>query len=174
MPRRIRHQWWFTGNGPSAGVQASYNFTDKVGLTLRVDNGLFQGPVDNNEGKAFRVDAGMTATVSSIHINGWFGQHNKLSGARWILQRLWGRQLDAEIERWVYVGDSTNDQLMFEAFPLSVGVANLRRFAAVLQTWPAWITEGERGVGFAEVARRVLATRQEIAPSPTVHPPAPR
>ena len=123
---------------------------------------------------ALMVDAGMTATVSSIHINGWFGQHNKLSGARWILQRLWGRQLDAEIERWVYVGDSTNDQLMFEAFPLSVGVANLRRFAAVLQTWPAWITEGERGVGFAEVARRVLATRQEIAPSPTVHPPAPR
>ena len=47
------NQWWFTGNGPSAGVQASYNFTDKVGLTLRVDNGLFQGPVDNNEGKAF-------------------------------------------------------------------------------------------------------------------------
>lgn len=47
------NQWWFTGNGPSAGVQATYNFTDKVGLTLRVDNGLFQGPVDNNEGKNF-------------------------------------------------------------------------------------------------------------------------
>ncbi|HTD66186.1 MAG TPA: outer membrane beta-barrel protein [Candidatus Limnocylindria bacterium] len=47
------NQWWFTGNGPSAGVQATYNFTDKVGLTARVDNGLFQGPVDNNEGKAF-------------------------------------------------------------------------------------------------------------------------
>jgi len=47
------NQWWFTGNGPSAGVQATYNFTDKVGLTLRVDNGLFQGPVDNNDGKAF-------------------------------------------------------------------------------------------------------------------------
>lgn len=47
------NQWWFTGNGPSAGAQGSYNFTDKVGLTLRVDNGLFQGPVDNNGGKAF-------------------------------------------------------------------------------------------------------------------------
>lgn len=47
------NQWWFTGNGPSAGVQGTYNFTDKVGLTLRVDNGLFQGPVDNNDGKAF-------------------------------------------------------------------------------------------------------------------------
>ena len=46
------NQWWFTGNGPSAGVQATYNFTECVGLTLRVDNGLFQGPVDNNSGKA--------------------------------------------------------------------------------------------------------------------------
>ncbi len=47
------NQWWFTGNGPSAGVQASYNFTDKVALTGRIDNGLFQGPVDNNDGKAY-------------------------------------------------------------------------------------------------------------------------
>ena len=103
--------------------------------------------------------AGMTATVSSIHINGWYGQHTKLSGARWMLQRLFGRALDAEIERWVYVGDSTNDQLMFGHFPLSVGVANLRRFAEQLHTWPAYITEGERGAGFAEVARALLAVR---------------
>jgi HAD superfamily hydrolase (TIGR01484 family) len=102
---------------------------------------------------------GMTATVSSIHINGWFGSHDKLSGARWIVQRLYGTRLDNERERWVYVGDSTNDQLMFAHFPLSVGVANLRRFAAELHTWPAYMTQGERGAGFAEVARRVLSAR---------------
>ncbi|HEY6135253.1 MAG TPA: HAD-IIB family hydrolase [Rubrivivax sp.] len=102
---------------------------------------------------------GMSATVSSIHINGWFGDHTKLSGARWMLRRLFGRDLDAELERWVYVGDSTNDQLMFGHCPLSVGVANLRRFADQLQTWPAYITEGERGAGFAEVAQAVLAAR---------------
>ena len=99
---------------------------------------------------------GMNATVSSIHINGWFGEHTKLSGARWMLQRLFGRKLDSEIERWVYVGDSTNDQAMFSHFPLSVGVANLRDFAEQLHTWPAYITEGERGAGFAEVAARLL------------------
>jgi hypothetical protein len=60
--------------------------------------------------------AGMNATVSSIHINGWFGAHNKLEGARWIVRQLWGRALDAEMDRWVYVGDSTNDQLMFQHF----------------------------------------------------------
>ena len=100
---------------------------------------------------------GMNATVSSIHINGWYGDHTKLSGARWMLQRLFGRALGREVERWVYVGDSTNDQAMFGHFPLSVGVANLRRFADQLHTWPTYITQGQRGVGFAEVAARLLA-----------------
>jgi len=102
---------------------------------------------------------GMTASVSSIHVNGWFGTHDKLSGARWMVQRLFGRQLDAERARWVYVGDSTNDQAMFGYFPLSVGVANLLDFASQLQTWPAFITRGERGAGFAEVAQRVIRAR---------------
>ena len=103
--------------------------------------------------------AGMNATVSSIHINGWFGNHDKFSGAAWMLQRLWGRDLGAELDRWAYVGDSTNDQTMFARFPHSVGVANLRRFAQELHTWPAWITQAERGEGFAEVARALLAAR---------------
>jgi HAD superfamily hydrolase (TIGR01484 family) len=106
---------------------------------------------------ALMREEGMSATVSSIHINGWFGAHDKLSGARWMLQRLFGRTLDAERSRWVYVGDSTNDQAMFGNFPLSVGVANLRDFAAQLHTWPAFITEHARGAGFAEVAERVCA-----------------
>lgn len=102
---------------------------------------------------------GMNATVSSIHINGWFGAHNKLEGARWIVRELFGRDLAAEMENWVYVGDSTNDQLMFEAFAHSVGVANIRRFEADLSHKPRYITEGERGAGFAEVAAALLVAR---------------
>src|SRR5262249_49929455 len=74
---------------------------------------------------ALMQSEGMNATVSSIHVNGWFGEHNKLSGARWIVQRLLGRDVEAEREHWIYVGDSTNDQLLFAHFALSVGVANL-------------------------------------------------
>jgi HAD superfamily hydrolase (TIGR01484 family) len=99
---------------------------------------------------------GMTATVSSIHINGWFGQHSKLSGARWIVRELWGRELDAEIDRWVYVGDSTNDQVMFAHFAHSIGVANIRRFEAQLSHPPRYITPGERGAGFAQVVQHLL------------------
>ena len=103
--------------------------------------------------------AGMNATVSSIHINAWFGEHNKLSGARWIVQELFGRDLEAELHRWVYVGDSTNDQLMFKHFENSMGVANIRRFEAELSHAPRFITPSERGAGFAEVAQRLLAGR---------------
>ena len=102
---------------------------------------------------------GMHATVSSIHINGWFGAHNKLEGARWAVRTLYGRDLDAELDAWVFVGDSTNDQLMFETFPNSVGVANVRRFQAQLTHLPRYITQAERGAGFAEVAAAVLAER---------------
>lgn len=102
---------------------------------------------------------GMNATVSSIHINGWYGGHDKLAGARWIVRELWGRDLDAEIDRWVYVGDSTNDQLMFQRFPHSVGVANIARFVPQLQHRPRYVTGAERGAGFAQVARAVLGAR---------------
>ena len=103
--------------------------------------------------------AGMTATVSSIHINGWFGAHNKLEGARWIVRELFGRDLDTEMDSWVYVGDSTNDQVMFEHFPHSVGVANIARFVPQLTHLPRFVTQGERGAGFAELAQVILSTR---------------
>jgi HAD superfamily hydrolase (TIGR01484 family) len=99
---------------------------------------------------------GMHATVSSIHINAWFGQHNKLQGARWIVRRLLGRNLDAELHRWVYIGDSTNDQLMFEAFTHSVGVANIARFVPQLSHLPRYLTQGERGAGFAQFSAALL------------------
>jgi HAD superfamily hydrolase (TIGR01484 family) len=102
---------------------------------------------------------GMHATVSSIHINGWFGEHDKWVGACWIVQALLGRDLAAERGLWAYVGDSTNDQRMFQALPHSIGVANVRRFEAQMACKPAYITQNERGAGFAEVVATVLAAR---------------
>lgn len=125
---------------------------------IAIDHSEFAqlSPVQIAQVVALMQREGMTATVSSIHINGWFGEHNKLAGARWIVRELFHRDLDAEIERWVYVGDSTNDQIMFEHFPHSVGVANIRRFEAELAHPPRYVTQGERGAGFAELARAIL------------------
>ncbi|WP_225780838.1 HAD-IIB family hydrolase [Xenophilus sp. Marseille-Q4582] len=102
---------------------------------------------------------GLHATVSSIHINGWYGDHNKREGARWIVRELWGRDLDAEMDRWAYVGDSTNDQLMFQAFRHSIGVANIARFLPHLAHRPTYVAPGERGAGFVQVAQAILAAR---------------
>jgi HAD superfamily hydrolase (TIGR01484 family) len=104
---------------------------------------------------------GMTATVSSIHINGWYGDHNKLEGAKWIVQKLLARNLDLERNAWTYVGDSTNDQVMFANFANSVGVANIQVFAQQLQHFPRYITQSERGEGFAEVVDALLQARAE-------------
>lgn len=108
---------------------------------------------------ALMQSEGMQATVSSIHINGWYGSHNKWTAARWMVATLFHRNLDDELDRWVYVGDSTNDQLMFRHFPHSVGVANIHQFDGQLQHWPRYETVGERGAGFAEVAHAILQAR---------------
>lgn len=100
---------------------------------------------------------GLNATISSIHINGWIGEHDKLAGARWIVRTQLNRELDNELDRWVYVGDSTNDARMFGHLANSVGVANVARFWNQLAHWPRYVTPSERGAGFAQVVDTLLA-----------------
>lgn len=107
---------------------------------------------------------GLRASVSSIHVNGWIGEHDKWSGARWAVELALQQPFDAA--EWLYVGDSPNDQLMFEHVPLSVGVANLRRFAPQLHAWPAYLADAERGQGFAEVAQALLDARRRFSAAP--------
>ena len=132
---------------------------------IAIDHSEFTNLLPEQIANVLRImrSEGMTASVSSIHINGWFGMHNKLQGARWAVRELLGRDLDTESSQWVFVGDSTNDELMFEAFPNSIGVANVRRFEAQLTHLPRYITQAERGAGFAEVAAAVLAARSLTA-----------
>ena len=100
---------------------------------------------------------GLNASVSSIHINGWIGEHSKWTAAQWAVERCTGAAL--AVDEWVYVGDSTNDQLLFERIPLSVAVANIARFLPQLEVLPAYVTRAERGAGFAELADALLAAR---------------
>jgi HAD superfamily hydrolase (TIGR01484 family) len=98
---------------------------------------------------------GATAKVSSIHINAWMGTFSKLEMSLRLLQQTFACGDDI-LERVLYVGDSPNDEPMFEFFPISIGVANLLPFAASLRSSPRWITDEPGGPGFAEVARLVL------------------
>ncbi len=100
---------------------------------------------------------GMTAKVSSIHVNGWFGAWDKLTMTRRLLAEAFAVDLDAERERFVFVGDSPNDAPMFAFFPNAVGVANIRAFADRIPTLPAYVTERCGGEGFAEIVDFLLA-----------------
>lgn len=109
--------------------------------------------------KAIFEQEGAVAKVSSIHVNGWFGDYDKLSMSRRFTSDVLGFDLDAEKTRVVFCGDSPNDAPMFGFFPNSCGVANVLDFANELEAEPAWVTAKKGGEGFVQIAQVLLAAR---------------
>ncbi|MBI5720248.1 MAG: HAD-IIB family hydrolase [Burkholderiales bacterium] len=110
---------------------------------------------------ALMHEAGMTAKVSSIHVNGWFGEWDKLAMTRRLFAERFGVDIDeaGEAARIVFVGDSPNDEPMFGFFANAVGVANVLAARARMRALPAWLTPSPAGAGFVELARHLLAAR---------------
>jgi HAD superfamily hydrolase (TIGR01484 family) len=102
---------------------------------------------------------GLTAKVSSIHVNGWFGTYDKLTMARMLMRDAFGVDLDLARGAYVFVGDSPNDAPLFAHFPHAVGVANIRDFEGQLAHRPAYVTRERGGSGFHEVVECLLAAR---------------
>jgi HAD superfamily hydrolase (TIGR01484 family) len=101
-------------------------------------------------------EAGLSAKISSIHVNGWFGDYDKLGMTRRLFAERFGWDLEASKREVVFAGDSPNDAPMFGYFANSVGVANLRRFDLLAFERPKFVTREEAGAGFAELARHLL------------------
>ena len=106
----------------------------------------------------FEAD-GAQAKVSSIHVNGWFGDYDKLTMSRRLLEEWFGINPDTAREQVLFVGDSPNDAPMFAHFRHTVGVANVRDFAGLLTAQPAWVTDARGGAGFAELVAALLEAR---------------
>ena len=102
---------------------------------------------------------GLTAKVSSIHVNGWFGAYDKLSMTRTLMRECFGIDLDRQRGEFTFVGDSPNDAPMFRYFPHAVGVANVTAFAGRLTHEPAYVTRAPSGAGFCELVDFLLAAR---------------
>ena len=102
---------------------------------------------------------GLTAKVSSIHVNGWFGRYDKLTMTQTLMREVFAIGPDALRDEFVFVGDSPNDAPMFEFFSHAVGVANIRDFGARVMHLPAYITQQRCGRGFAEVATLLAGAR---------------
>ena len=102
---------------------------------------------------------GLSAKVSSIHVNGYFGGYDKLSTARLMMREEFSVDFDNDREAYVFSGDSPNDQPMFGFFPHGVGVANVLAMAELMTDLPAWITPSPGSYGFAELAEALLEAR---------------
>ena len=102
-------------------------------------------------------EAGATAKISSIHVNGWFGGWDKLAMTRNLFAEIYGIDLDRQRRSVVFIGDSPNDEPMFAFFPLSVAVANIRPYLPRLAARPAYVTMGAGGAGFVEFAEILLS-----------------
>jgi len=101
---------------------------------------------------------GAHVKVSSIHVNAWFGEHDKEMGFRYWLKcgspGLRGKKIP--FRSWIFIGDSPNDEPLFKALEYSVGVANLENFIDEIRWKPKWITKSESGAGFCEMTRALL------------------
>lgn len=100
--------------------------------------------------------AGLHAKVSSIHVNGWFGNYDKLTMTKTLFAECYGTDLDAANADYVFAGDSPNDAPMFGYFAHSVGVANIARFKGHVAPAPQYVTQHESGAGFAELVAHLL------------------
>jgi hypothetical protein len=133
-------------------------------IDLAIDFAEDVGPLSDDEistiAEMFQAE-GAKAKISSIHVNGWFGEFDKLSTCKQMASALW--DIDAETLRHIaiYCGDSPNDEPMFEWFKYSVGVANVRHFLHRLQHLPRFITASEGGLGFAEMVDYIISHRLE-------------
>lgn len=99
---------------------------------------------------------GCRCKVSSIHVNGWFGDYDKLGMTKTFVRELWGMNLDECRKNFLFCGDSPNDEPMFEYFPNSVGVHGVFRFAHRMKYVPSFVTKRDGSDGFAEIADAIL------------------
>ena len=109
--------------------------------------------------KVFLKNRGLNIKTSSIHLNAFWGEWDKLSSSKLMAQELWNIRLEDVNDQCLFIGDSLNDEPMFEFFNLSFGVANITDQLGKLKHKPKWITPSKGGLGFVEFSQAVLKLR---------------
>ena len=104
-------------------------------------------------------EAGAYAKISSIHVNGWFGEFDKLSTARLCASELFDIDLETTNASFAYCGDSPNDEPMFAFFEMSFGMANVVDYLDIMQHHPAVLASLPAGEGFKQVVDRILEAK---------------
>jgi len=146
-------------NVPGAAISADQQYRE---TDLAIDFAEDVSPLPNSSIDrivGYFLSNGATAKVSSIHVNGWIGDYDKLTMTRIFVNQCWGRDLEESNDDYVFVGDSPNDAPMFEYFHQSIGVANVVALKDRLPSAPKYVTCSKGGAGFAEVADAILRAR---------------
>jgi len=98
---------------------------------------------------------GAQAKVSSIHVNAWFGDHDKLSMVKSFIKNEMQTSVEALQDKVIFVGDSPNDEPLFAAFKYSIGVAGIKDFKKEMKSPPKFITTHAGGQGFCEIVHLI-------------------
>ncbi len=111
---------------------------------------------------------GAVAKVSSIHVNGWFGNYDKRSMCETFYQDNFNSPLKENLKTCCFVGDSPNDEPLFAFFENSFAVANINDFKDQIQSLPKYVATQKGGQGFVEIGQRILKVlKPHLCPSKT-------
>jgi HAD superfamily hydrolase (TIGR01484 family) len=110
--------------------------------------------------KSICEEFGAKAKISSIHVNAWFGNYDKLSMTELFLKTKFGYRPETDAGSVIFFGDSPNDEPMFARFPISCGVSDLERYGGTLSFFPGFITKARNAAGFSEGVNRLLKMRE--------------
>ena len=117
---------------------------------------------------------GAVAKISSIHVNAWFGDYDKLAMTKLFFGRVHKMDENEIRKKVVFCGDSPNDEPMFSFFSKSVAVANIKDFIGtgnednkeggrsdaaknpVITHLPVYVTRSRGGIGFAEFSAELI------------------
>jgi len=102
--------------------------------------------------------------ISSIHINCWFGDFDKVKGVKSYLKRTDGREISQLEDKMLFTGDSPNDEPLFEELEHSIGMANIIPFLKDISHPPRYITDKEGALGFQEAVEIILEKRNSLSP----------
>ncbi len=109
---------------------------------------------------ALNAEKGVTAKLSSIHVNYWVGDFTKVDACRHLIENH-GETRVSGLDEILYCGDSPNDEPLFEFFESTVGVANVKAFLPRMKHLPRYLTRLPCGQGFEEISRHLLSSQQK-------------
>ncbi|MBL8740457.1 MAG: HAD hydrolase family protein [Myxococcales bacterium] len=128
------------------------DITFDIGEHRRVD------PPIVDSARALAIAAGVETFTSSVHFHITLDKTDKAAGFIAAGAALAGN--GRSFARAGFAGDSSNDAAAFAAFGVSFGVANVRRHLHALPMPPTFVSDGEMGAGFAEIAEAIVAKRR--------------